>query len=320
MVWPRIGFQVLANLIVVALTARATAEESAQSALGDLDVAAYRSVLAESVREGRVDYLSLRSDHLGTLRRFLAGFSKIDLTRLDDRSALAAGIDLYNATVLEAVATRITLGYRVDESEFGLFKEPRIHLSQGDPISLDHLEHEILRKRFPDGLLHVGLVCGAVACPPLEPEPYLGRDARAVLSTRMGEFLRDPKRNGIDRQAKALELSRLFDWFAVDFGGKERIGEYVATYLGSDVRDYRITFREYDWALNLAPPPASSERTFVVFRSGTTPPNGVDRRAILVLPSRFDASAPGDTSLDLKLLDGTPVRVPSRDLEVFHKL
>lgn len=317
----RIRFQVSVLLVASALSAPSAAPGPSMPIPAGIDVAAYRSVLAQTVRDERVDYLTLRSDHLAALRRFLEGFAEIELSGLDDATALAAGVDLYNATVLEAIATRIGLGYRVDAQEFALFKEPRIRLGKGDPISLDHLEHEILRKRFPDGLLHVGLVCGAVSCPPLAAEPYLGRDARAVLESRMGEFLRDPQRNAVDRTAKSLELSKLFDWFSADFGGKDGIGAYVAKYLGSEVADFRVSFQEYDWALNFAPPASiSTARTYVVFRSEATPPIGLDRTAILVVPSRFDPSESGDTTLDVILLDGKPARVSGRDLEVFHKL
>jgi hypothetical protein len=163
---------------------------------------------------------------------------------------LAHYINLYNATMLHAVAGRMRDGYTVAERDFAIFKEPLVRLAGGKTVSLDHLEHEIIRKQFKDPRIHVALVCAARSCPPLLNRAYRGNDLDQVLDANMKRFVTDASRNQIDETKRELRLSKIFEWFADDFGGKDAVPAYVARYCGKDVAAYRVSYVEYDWTLN----------------------------------------------------------------------
>jgi hypothetical protein len=115
------------------------------------------------------------------------------------------------------------------------------------------------------------LVCGAASCPPILPRAYRGADLGEVLDANMRRFLADRRRNriGPDR----IELSRIFEWYADDFGGKAALRDWVARYVDHDVGAAEIRFLDYSWQLNIAPP--TDARRYVrttrrVAWSGTT--------------------------------------------------
>ena len=72
-----------------------------------------------------------------------------------------------------------------------------------------------------------------------------------MLDENVRRWLNDPKRNQIDRSTKKLKLSKIFDWYAADFGGKEKAAAWVAKALGDpSLASYSVEYIEYDWNLN----------------------------------------------------------------------
>jgi hypothetical protein len=71
-----------------------------------------------------------------------------------------------------------------------------------------------------------------------------------VLDENMKRFVTDASRNQIDDGKRELRLSKIFDWFADDFGGKDALPAYLARYAGKDLAGYRVSYLEYDWKLN----------------------------------------------------------------------
>ena len=101
--------------------------------------------------------------------------------------------------------------------------------------------------------MHVALVCGARSCPPLLNRAYRAEDLDKVLDENMKRFVNDAARNQIDEEKRELRLSKIFDWYAADFGGKDAVPAYLARYAGKDLTGYRVSYLEYDWKLNARP-------------------------------------------------------------------
>jgi hypothetical protein len=210
------------------------------------DHADFDAVLMACVHGEGVDYPLLREGYRPRLDAYVERFARLDIETLERDDALAALINLYNAAVLQAVAERFEPGYTVAEGEFALFEEPRIELG-GERISLDHLEHEIIRPRFGEPRIHVALVCAARSCPPLAGRAFVGHRLETALEERMFGFLDDETRNVVDHEARRLRLSRLFEWFAEDFGGADALATFVDRYVDADVAGYdRLARRSRD--------------------------------------------------------------------------
>ena len=213
----------------------------------------FDAILRERVTDGLVDYAAVKQHDAAKLNAYLDEMAKADVATMPRDGQLAHYVNLYNATMIKAVIERLRDGYSPAEDDFAVFKEPLVRVAAGKVVSLNHLEHEIVRKQFKDPRVHVALVCAAKSCPPLLSRAYRAEDLDKVLDENMKRFVIDGARNQVDDQRKELRLSKIFEWYADDFGGKERVAAYVAKYLGRDVSGCRVSHLEYDWTLNARP-------------------------------------------------------------------
>ena len=211
---------------------------------------AFDAILRERVSDGLVDYAAIRQHDAAKLNAYLEAVSKVDVPKLSRDEQLAHYINQYNATMIRAVIDRLRDDYSPAENDFAVFREPLVRMAEGKAISLNHLEHEIIRKHFRDPRIHVALVCAARSCPPLLSRPYRADDLDRILDANMKRFVTDTSRNQIDDAKKELRLSKIFEWYAHDFGGKDAVPAYIARFAGKDLSGYRVSFLEYDWSLN----------------------------------------------------------------------
>lgn len=242
--------RILATLLA-GWTVAAPAGPAADAALDPVD---YDAVLRDVVRDGGVDYRLLRDRHLDTLERYLAAVAGADVGRLSREQRLSLYVNVYNATVLHEVARRLEPGYRVSQDDFRLFHEPLVRVG-GRSLTLDELENEVIRREFGDPRVHAALVCASRSCPALGPRAYRAESLDAALEAAMLSFLNDPQRNRVRVAQRRLELSRIFDWYAEDFGGKAALAGWVDPYVEGDVSQFEVAFLDYSWEPNVAPAP-----------------------------------------------------------------
>lgn len=258
-----VNLRILAVLAPLALTsgcesqtaASATTAGTDASAPAPIDHGALDAVQRACVRDGGVDYLLLRRDHLVELERYLESLASLDRARVEaqsDDERLTLYLNAYNAVVMHTVATRIRAGFSVAENDFAMFKEPLVEIA-GERMSLDHLEHEVIRKQFAAPNVHAALVCASKSCPPIQDHAFSSFDVNATLDDQMRRFLKDETKNVVDGESGAVKLSPIFSWYAKDFGGESGVADHAAKYLGDEVKGGKVEFGEYDWSLNLAP-------------------------------------------------------------------
>ena len=230
-------------------------------------------------RRGRVAYEAMRDsgayrDYV-TLSRLLA---RLDLARLRTRAErLAFWINLYNVIVVHAV---IELGIRDSIKEvWGFFRRVRYQVG-GFFFSPDDIEHGILRgnRRPPNALarpfaaddprlrhvvhpldprLHFTLVCASSSCPPIAV--YTAEELEAQLTIAAETFL-NAGGAVVDRTREQVSLSRIFHWYAADFGGDPpAILRFIAPhlqraedrrYLADHADRLTVVYQDYDWRLN----------------------------------------------------------------------
>ena len=224
----------------------------------------YASVLAAVVHmeghQSRVDYPRLVAEP-ALLDRYIGrieGVREEEFRRWQRDRQLAFLINAYNALTLKLVRDH----YPVDsiKSIGGLFRSPwKLEFFRlfGVPAHLDHLEHELLRRRYREPRIHFVLVCAARGCPPLADHPYLPERLERQLDEATRCFLTDPRRNRFVPERNRLELSPLFRWYRQDFeAAAGSVAAFVAPYLGEDATERRriagatVRYLDYDWSLN----------------------------------------------------------------------
>ena len=211
----------------------------------------WEELLGKYVADERVDYLSWATSEGGDRNRladYLRRLAAVKVKELGRADRLAFFINLYNATMIQAVLDRLVVGWTPAADDFAVFKAPLVNL-EGQRISLNHLENEIIRKEFKEPRIHAALVCGARSCPPLVATAFRGQNLEGLLQGNMRAFVGDVRRNNVDHDRRLLKLSKIFEWYGSDFGD---VRAYVGKALGHDVSDYQLEFVDYLWDLNAA--------------------------------------------------------------------
>jgi hypothetical protein len=149
----------------------------------------------------------------------------------------------------------------------GFFKDKDIVLG-GRKLTLNALEHEVIRKQFVDPRIHFFLNCGAASCPPLTARAIADGATDDELEDAARRFVNDPANVRFDAAARRLSLSKIFEWYAEDFlryltvtRGLDRpsIADYIAIYLDgadghalaeADKSALRVDYLSYDKSLN----------------------------------------------------------------------
>jgi hypothetical protein len=226
--------------------------------------APFSALLRAHVRGGLVDY-----DAFAKSSEFPRYLQTLSTTRLDPMSRderLAFWINVYNAYTIHLINLHKERdSIRNINKLFGLVKgkgpwsEPVVRAA-GRTLTLDDVEHKIIRVEFQEPRIHAAVVCAALSCPPLRSEAFEGASLDAQLEAQTRTFLRaQDSANRLDVAAGILYLSPIFDWYRADFGKTDAaILKFVAPYFdgvgqGSALASPRlkIEFSNYDWSLNI---------------------------------------------------------------------
>ena len=119
----------------------------------------------------------------------------------------------------------------------------------GKTYTLNHIEHEILRKNYNDPKIHVGVNCASGSCPQLGNFAFTEANYESKTTELMKKFINDPKRNKVSE--KKLQLSKIFEWFKGDFTKKGSLIDFLNEYSETKIsKKAKISFLKYDWNLN----------------------------------------------------------------------
>jgi hypothetical protein len=215
----------------------------------------YAELLSKHVAAGKVDYAGFKADE-ARLDQYLAVLEKVDPQGLAESEQFAFYINAYNAWTIKLILSAYP-GVRSIKDLGGLFQSPwkkEFVRIDGKVVTLDHIEHDILRPRFRDPRVHFAVNCASKSCPPLLSEPYRGSVLNAQLTQVTTGFLNQPSNSRLE--GDQLWVSAIFKWFAEDFN-EDVVGFYL-TYAQDDLKRkleaarsrIKIRYMDYDWSLN----------------------------------------------------------------------
>jgi hypothetical protein len=230
----------------------------------DQEHAAWTSILSRYVRAGFVDYAGLERSGLSDLSTYLHALESVCRGHFDTWSReekLAFWINAYNAYTVKLILDHYPLRSirSIGFLPGAAFREDFIPLGalRGHNLSLNDIEHEILRREFHEPRIHFAIVCASKSCPMLRSEAYRARDLEAQLDEAARSFVRDPSKNRFDARTRTLSLSAIFKWFRADFESVAgTLPEFVARYTDEGTAralragGIRVEFLDYDWSLN----------------------------------------------------------------------
>jgi hypothetical protein len=230
----------------------------AQPANAAFDALLERYVVRGSDGVNRVRYSAFARSGHGELKAYLRDLEVQTPTSMPRAQQMAFWINLYNAKTLDVILDHypvksikeINLGGGFFGS--GPWKAKLVSV-EGRELSLDNIEHDILRARFKEPLVHYALNCASVGCPDLLKSAWSAAtlDEKFALGAR--SYVNHPR--GIMIDAKRFKASKIYSWYARDFGGRSGLKAHWQAYadpkLAADLA--RLSSPQsyiYDWSLN----------------------------------------------------------------------
>lgn len=201
-------------------------------------------------RRGQVDYAGLKANDADRkkLDDFVAAIASAKVKGSND-AKLAFYINAYNATVIKSVVDKYPIESVMKVK--GFFKEEK-HPIAGKQMTLDALEHKLIRPQFKEARIHFVLVCAAKSCPRLQRDAATEANLETMLESAAKEFVPTATKVSDDK----IVTSSLFDWFKDDFIAAEgSVRAYIAKYYPEHAKQImneqaKVTFAHYSWKLN----------------------------------------------------------------------
>jgi len=207
----------------------------------------------------RMRYGSVKAVDRQALNTYISSLEALTVSRLNREEQKAYWINLYNSLTVKVVLDHYPVkSIRDIDISPGLFSDgpwkATLLTIEGEKVSLDDIEHRILRPIWKDNRVHYALNCASIGCPNLQPQAFTASSTEELLEKGAREYVNH--RRGARVEGERLQLSSIYDWFEVDFGGSSEgvlthLRRYADGALAAALDDVpgRPSY-DYDWALN----------------------------------------------------------------------
>lgn len=194
---------------------------------------------------GDVNYKSIKANKK-ELDAITKAFSEATVSSSWSKNdQMAFWINAYNAFTIDLIVNNY-LVKSIQNLDGGKPWDVKRITIGGKKYSLNNIENDIIRPQFKDARIHFAVNCAAKSCPPLMNAAFVGKTLESQLEAVTKKFINNTKYQTIT--PTKLTLSKIFDWYAVDFGDiKTFINKYSAKKVNNNAV---VIFKEYDWSLN----------------------------------------------------------------------
>ena len=206
----------------------------------------------------RVDYKGFKNKQ-SDLKTYIKSLEAVKVTSLSRAEQFAYWANLYNAVTIDVVLEAYPVKSIKDiDISPGIFSNgpwgKKLVTIEGTKISLDDIEHQILRKVHKDPRVHYAVNCASVGCPNLQTEAFVGSKLEAQLEKAATDYVNSNR--GAVVRGNRLRVSKIYIWFKKDFGGNDagilaHLKKYAAPELKAKITKIgSINSSFYDWTLN----------------------------------------------------------------------
>ena len=195
------------------------------------------------------------------LEMYLDELQAVKVSALSRPEQIAYWINLYNALTVNTVLEHYPVDSIKDiDISPGLFSNgpwgAKLLNIESEKISLNDIEHRILRPIWRDPRIHYAVNCAALGCPNLQDRAYVPEKLDQMLNASAMRFINHPRGTSIDETGR-LTLSSIYKWFGEDFGDDlDEILEHILGYASDELKEkiptdgkIKVKYR-YDWSLN----------------------------------------------------------------------
>jgi hypothetical protein len=210
------------------------------------------------------DYGGLKANAAdrGRLQGYLAHLGAVDPRLYSRDEQMAYWINFYNALTVETVVEGHPVGSIKNIHDgivplSGPWGDKRATVA-GQRLSLDNMEHDILRALWRDPRIHYAVNCASLGCPNLAPQVFTAASLEEMMDAAARGYVNHPR--GVELMDEMFGVvSSIYTWFQEDFGGSEAgVVEHLLRHAEPELAEQLKGFEggfdyEYDWDLNDAP-------------------------------------------------------------------
>jgi hypothetical protein len=182
----------------------------------------------------------------------------VPVTSLSRAQQYAYWVNLYNARTIAVVLEHYPVASIRDIDLGGSFFgsgpwSARLITVEGEKLSLDDVEHRILRPLWRDPRTHYAVNCASIGCPNLATQAFTPANTKRLLDSGAKAYVGHPR--GVSIEDGVITASKIYDWFAEDFGDEAALRRHWSTYAdpakqAAIAAAQRIGRYAYDWSLN----------------------------------------------------------------------
>ena len=237
----------------------------------------FTQVLGKYVKNGSVDYKGLKKDQdlLNQYINQLQSVSTEEIKEWNREEKLAYWINSYNAYTIRIIlnhypikkSSTLKARFYPDNSIKqipGVWDDIKVKAGEKE-LSLNEIEHGILRKDFNESRIHFAIVCASIGCPELWNQAYEAEHLEKQLEQAATKFVSDRQKIKVDLSKNTLYLSKILQWFREDFskysedlkyGKNNGVVSFCFKYFPKAVSEQlrreklKIKWLDYDWSLN----------------------------------------------------------------------
>ena len=206
----------------------------------------------------RVRYGAVTPEDRRSLEDYVGRLAAVRVAGLNRPEQKAYWINLYNALTVRVILEHYPVKSIRDIRLGGFFSsgpwDAKLVTVEGEKVSLNDIEHRILRPIWRDNRIHFAVNCASVGCPNLAAEPFTAANTERLLDEAARAYVNHPR--GVSVEDGRLTASSIYDWYQADFDGSEEgvlrhFRQYAAPALAASLTSVSGSFRyRYDWGLN----------------------------------------------------------------------
>jgi hypothetical protein len=208
-----------------------------------------------------VDYHGFSTGDRTMLADYITILSGVPISQFNRDQQLAYWVNLYNALTVRVVLDHYPVeSIRDIDISPGLFAtgpwDKKLISIEGENLTLNDIEHRIMRPIWRDPRIHYVVNCASIGCPNLRDRAYSGTEIDTALDRAATAYVNDPR--GVSVVDGKVSVSKIYDWFIEDFGGSEgmvlrHLQRYAAPELAARLEAIgKLSDVHYDWSINLA--------------------------------------------------------------------
>ncbi|UJF17950.1 DUF547 domain-containing protein [Vibrio sp. SS-MA-C1-2] len=196
------------------------------------------------------DYHAVTKTDNKKLNNYLKSLQEQDPRQLNRQEQYAYWVNLYNATTVKVILDNYPVKSITKIGgffSFGPWDEEQLTV-EGKKLTLNDIEHRILRPIWQDPRTHYAVNCASLGCPNLQNKVFTANNSEALLDKAAAEFINSKK--GVLEKEDEIQLSSIYEWFSVDFGSQQQLFKHLKQYKPTIKPFPKNIEYEYDWNLN----------------------------------------------------------------------